>query len=594
MKNLKQFIKANFIYIATFCCIFIAIEMMRVPTSYSTIVRILTQSPSQYPIDEVLVQLLVVIGDSLVLSLPALFVNKKIWPLYVWILLISAGCNMQVLYFREYQDFMPITHFLLFNNVNGILLKSAAATVQARDIIFYLPLAVFVVSTKILKCKKAISKPSLNKKTFIPVSFIFLIAACAISNINVSKYDKRGDRSLLYNFIAPNNNTYFITNNGVVTYFFYSAISSLPSWGISEEEKTRINDFINGRKDYHDNTYAINGKKNLIIIVVESFNSWHLNRTVCGMEIMPNLNRMLKEKGTVSALKVLPQVKDGRSSDGQFICNTGLLPLKMGSVAVSYSGNEFPSIAKALKRHGYGTYNMMCDDAKCWSQGKLSDALGYDKLYDCYTYGSGELLADSVMLGNALKELKQYRQPFLMQLVTISTHLPGYAPQTPTRLSDYDGNQSIVYTLEDFHLLDKALGNFIKGLKDSGIYDNSVVIIVSDHDEVGLNEFEKREERIPSDRYCTFIALNTTQTLSYDKVIGQVDIYPTILDIMGCNDYYWKGLGHSIFRKPQPDCATHCVGMEAGNPQSPLLDYYRRAWDISTLIIRGNYFKDNN
>ena len=93
MKNLKQFIKTNFIYIATFCCIFIAIEIMRVPTSYSTIVRILTQSPSQYPIDEVLVQLLVVIGDSLVLSLPALFVNKKIWPLYVWILLISAGCN---------------------------------------------------------------------------------------------------------------------------------------------------------------------------------------------------------------------------------------------------------------------------------------------------------------------------------------------------------------------------------------------------------------------------------------------------------------------------------------------------------------------
>ena len=73
-----------------------------------------------------------------------------------------------------------------------------------------------------------------------------------------------------------------------------------------------------------------------------------------------------------------------------------------------------------------------------------------------------------------------------------------------------------------------------------------------------------------------------------------LDIYPTILDIMGCNDYYWKGLGHSIFRNPQPDCATHCVGMEAGNTQSPLLDYYRRAWDISTLIIRGNYFKDNN
>lgn len=593
MERIRRFIKNNFLYLATFCCVFISLELARVPTGYSTVVRLLTLSPTQYPIDEVLVQLLVVIGDSLVLSLPALFIRRKLWILYLWIFLIGAVCAVQVLYYREYQDFMPVSHFFLFENVNGVLLNSAIATARLRDVLFFIPLVVFAVFATI-KRKALQGNVVIHRRRTVIFAAGSLVVACLLSNINLGRYDKRGDRSLFFQFVAPNNGAYFLVNNGVIAYFIQSAISSLPSWGISDSEREEIDLFLQQRDDYSDNTFAVEGKKNLIMIVVESFNSWHLGRVVCGEEIMPNLNRLLKEEGTVSALKVLPQVKDGRSSDGQFICNTGLLPLKTGSVAVSYNENEFPSVAKALESHGYGSYNMISDEAKCWSQGKLSDALGYDKLYDCYSFGGDWLLPDSVMFKNALKEIAGYKSPFVMQLVTISTHLPGYAPEHPTALSNYKGSQSLIYTLEDFHLLDKALGDFIAGLKELGVYDGSVVMIMSDHDEVGFNEFEGRDERTVSDRYCTFIALNTSQTLSYGNVIGQVDIYPTILDIMGCNDYWWKGLGHSIFRNPKPDYAVHCSGMEGGNEESPLADYCRRAWDISSLIVRGDYFRQEN
>lgn len=45
-----------------------------------------------------------------------------------------------------------------------------------------------------------------------------------------------------------------------------------------------------------------------------------------------------------------------------------------------------------------------------------------------------------------------------------------------------------------------------------------------------------------------FIVINSKLTSKHvEKVIGQMDIYPSLLNLMGCNDYIWKGLGESVF-----------------------------------------------
>ena len=73
-------------------------------------------------------------------------------------------------------------------------------------------------------------------------------------------------------------------------------------------------------------------------------------------------------------------------------------------------------------------------------------------------------------------------------------------------------------------------------------------------------------------------------TMRYEPVIGQVDVFPTLLDVMGANTYHWKGLGHSILRYPVTS-AIQPRNMSVIGDSSALTPYQRKAWDIGRLLI---------
>ena len=95
-------------------------------------------------------------------------------------------------------------------------------------------------------------------------------------------------------------------------------------------------------------------------------------------------------------------------------------------------------------------------------------------------------------------------------------------------------------------------------------------------DRMSLGELQ-REQMTDEDKEIALIVLNTPYTIKYQGKLGQIDVYPTLLDIMGANHYLWKGIGQSIFRKNE-------------NRQTNLDEM----WDISSLLITKGYFKDKN
>ena len=124
--------------------------------------------------------------------------------------------------------------------------------------------------------------------------------------------------------------------------------------------------------------------------------------------------------------------------------------------------------------------------------------------------------------------------------------------------------------------------------------ENTVVAIVSDHTQlyrnrvIGLTDYDA----VPDDWGIPMILVGCDTTLRYEPVIGQVDIFPTLLDVMGANGSPWKGLGHSILRYDvwsaiQPRNMSVLGDSTAFTPQQ------RQAWDISRLLIldRSIYFK---
>lgn len=122
------------------------------------------------------------------------------------------------------------------------------------------------------------------------------------------------------------------------------------------------------------------------------------------------------------------------------------------------------------------------------------------------------------------------------------------------------------------------------------MFGNCTIVITGDHDCIGLNQFEGREKAEISDRFIPLIILNSQLKSCYsDNIMGQMDIYPTLLDEMGVSGYDWRGLGVSAARG-KSNGAIYKDGNSIGNMSEAEIKTGKEKWRISDLIIRGKVF----
>ena len=134
-------------------------------------------------------------------------------------------------------------------------------------------------------------------------------------------------------------------------------------------------------------------------------------------------------------------------------------------------------------------------------------------------------------------------------------------------------------------------------MQHRGLAQNTIVAIVSDHTQLYLNRVLGKTdyEWEPNDWGIPLIIAGCDTTLRYEPIIGQVDVFPTLLDVMGANAYPWKGLGHSILRYPVRS-AIQPRNMSVIGDSTGLTTQQRQAWDVSPVIIfdRTTRFRENN
>ena len=521
--------------------------------------------------------------DALLLLLPYWLLPAKLRIYYVSIIvfLFSFWGLSQLWYYRTYDDLMPFSSFLLFDNISPLLLNSIKASMKLTDILFILP-PFFLFILYWFLFVDTIKKTPVNSKKRVIYTISILLFAILIHLMNAyvfySKMQNRTTCHLGIRYVNTVNYISYFDFNGFVPFCIHSFINTiLEKRSLNIKEKEEIESFLSKYMlKYTDNQYAVKEKQNLIVIIVESLNSWLINFKLDSIEVTPHLNQLCQENNSILALHIQPQVKSGRSSDAHFMYNTGLLPINNGAVAVRFGEAEYPSLAKALK--GYKSLSMVCDDAKYWNQETAFKSYGFTQLYDSRSMmNTSGNINDHILLEKAANQIKHVDFPFYAQLVTISMHYPYNTLEIPsTNIS-----KSKLYTkdirnfLEKAHFCDNAIGKFIQELKETGIYEKSLIAIISDHNEIDKNQIENRKETLPEDKEIAMIILNGSQKLNYTSKMEQIDIYPTLLDLMGANNYPWKGLGHSIFRKDS----------------ILLLPLQERRSYISDLIITKGYFK---
>lgn len=539
-----------------------------------------------------------IIADSAIVFIPYVLLGRRWMNLsFLWWILFSLWLFSQMLYARTYHDVMPASSFFLVDNVDGILFDSIIGSIRIKDLILLLLMPSLWLAYEKYRKQLAVADYSLRRK-FMVVSCVcaLLFGFMAIEALKYyrDEYGRTTD-SFWGRFTEPVVvGLNYVKVNGIFPYGVYALSRYLHySEELSPDDMKAIDDFLDScpASDYHG---ATSKGKNLILIVVESLNSWVVDFCVAGKEVCPILNALCHSDSSLTALSVVSQVGDGRSSDGHFIYNVGLLPLRSGSVAVKYGSScaGFPSLARSLE--GYSSVSVHCDSPSFWNNSHAFESYGFGKVLNKFDIlqsvgdAHDNKVNDRQMFSAAIEALRNQAEPFYAQLITVSMHMPYNECTVPSTWISHDSKLPCETNnyLEKVHYFDCALGDFIASLRESGLYDNSVIAIASDHSEFSRDRIlhpESNRAKI-DDSLCMMVVVNSPIAMQVSSVVGQIDVYPTLLDIMG-SDSLWRGIGHSMLDSHPVDFAVAKDGESYGNNKSAE-QHLRQAWTVSEKIIR--------
>lgn len=546
------------------------------------------------------------LADAAMLMLPLLLLKPK-WRKWFWVIiwLFTLWCLAQALYHPNYLDIMPYSSFLLYKNVSGLLIESAIGAFKpsmARMLI--LPAGLYLLY-RLLLAKPLQAAPRPHAGASVAISLLFFLSNLILNPLLLEKeteesldnlYAETGERpSALQRCVtglatAQGQFDLYFLDHGLIAYTAYSIGQQVKDLkGIGKSEKQAVHDFLAASPHYTDNAYCA-GRKNVIFIIVESLNAWVVNLTIDGREVTPTLNRLAADTSNCVGLHMKSQVKNGHSSDGHFMYLTGFAPLLHEAVSMNYGNIAYPSLPKAFGCKNNIVY--ACDYPSLWNIGKTMPNYGFNHLHlqdsvKTY-YPKHNNLTDQALFHYASDHLAKERQPFFALIITQKMHTPyTEAEVPPTWISNSRQYTNEVRNyLERTHFFDEQLGQFLHRLQAAHLYDQSLIVIASDHTEGIDNAPNGRPAISPKGNDCLLLALNSGHGLIKQEAFGQVDVYPTLLDLMGRNNYYWKGVGNSIVRT-RVESAVVTPGVVEGNAQSPLVKRQQQAWAVSHHIIVG-------
>ena len=522
------------------------------------------------------------LANALLLLSPYWLLRRR-WRWLVWIplTLLTVWCLMQVCYCRAYDDLMPWQSLTLTQNVNSTLAATTLSLLQWQDLLIFVPYLLLVALCLLGRRTRE------DGERIRP--FLLSLAGCLL--LSLAGYLVKGEnyeKRFLHNF---SNRGYF-AQNGMIPYGAFSLYQALfNNHTVTDEERAMVDRFLaEDCPNYTDNSYSADGRRNLVLIIVESLHTWPIGMQVDGREVTPVMNSLVAGDSVIYAPHVLFQTSHGHSSDAHFIYNTGLLPLRDGVVAVHHGDGPYPTLAAALP--GYDCREIICTPGVNWNQNVTARTYGFDTLYTREHLAAALKrqgnIDDAALIDFAGGLLLSMHQPFFLEMVTMTMHAPytdGKLPPSWITASDTLNAEARGY-LNCVHLTDSCIGVFINDLRSHGFAGNTVLAIVSDHTQLyrnrvmGISDYDA----VPDDWGIPLIIAGCDTTLRYDAVIGQVDVYPTLLDVMGANAYPWKGLGHSILRYPVAG-AIQPRNMSVIGDSTALTPQQRKAWDISRLLI---------
>lgn len=395
------------------------------------------------------------------------------------------------------------------------------------------------------------------------------------------------------NFITQTQKKESLNKFGVLNFSFSDLVTTINPTSNDKIKTEDANDRLN-TSDYQ----GICQNYNVLTIMIETGCSYLVNET-----LTPNLYSLEKD-----SINLVNNVSKNKTNVSEFIGITGLgasqTSVQSGRIKDRYS---LPNI---LNNNGYTTSFFHDNNNAFYNRGEEIKNLGFTNSYfandinpdvieGIYKW-NGSYPLDSDFVDLTLDKLVPVQdEPFFTFYTTFSTHGP-YSKRCPNytkfknlgyysklKKAESEGKwvnicsddsvtiqnqiEYIQCAMMDF---DVALGKIINRLKETNLYDNTVIVLYGDHESYYKSDnadkmlmsyvcnIEDSDIYLP-ERYSTINmicnptlkkayaennGINENEIVSYTDITSPYVIVPTLLDILGIDYITDRYMGVSIFR----------------------------------------------
>lgn len=497
---------------------------------------------------------------AMIMAVPSLL-TRRVWLQTATWIIFACWLVANLMYCRTYLSIIPLGSYLLAGNLSDFT-ASVADSFRLSDLLLFIIIAAGTIWLR----KSRREKPS---RKFFAVTLMSLTAVSAINCLC--------NGGLVSHVGRLSQECYYASTPPVI----YTPAGTLITDALADDDKltpeseARLAEWMTEQQRRLDE-YPITQhphRSNLVVIFCESLESWLINAEAYGnIPITPYLNKLAADSTTLFAPHVRSQVGSGRSIDAQLLMLAGMYPPSGYVWSMKYPFSRYHSIAEAMKNANPATksYLLTTDKPVTWNQSIAAKALRIDTLLsrDCWQetemIGKPAKLSDGAFPTQSVDKLRRGQiwpigQPAFTMLITYSGHNPFKLPENLKQIDiagDYPAKMVDYMTMANY--TDRSLATIIEYLHSRSDWPETMVMIVGDHEALGTYRKEwlanpTAAKILSPESEVPLLILNSPVTGRFDNVIGEVDVYNTVIDLMNLRRHAWPGMGESLLNPAKVD-----------------------------------------
>lgn len=484
--------------------------------------------------------------------------KKKYTTLVIIYTLMSFLLYANVVYYRFFSDFITLPTIFQTQNF-GDLGGSVLSLLKPYDLLFF----VDVVVVLYLRFSKRVQKETNGfgyKRAIAVIAF-----ALVLSIINLGLAESSRPQLLTRGF----DRNYIVKYLGMYNYTIYDSVETMKaSSQRALADSSDITEVINYTKSNYakPNPEYFGAAKgmNVIYLHLESFQNFIINYQLNGEEVTPFLNSLAKDSNTLYFDNFFHQTAQGKTSDAEFMLENSIFGLPQGSAYITKGQNKYQAAPAILKDEGYTSAVFHGNEGSFWNRNVIYKSFGYDKFFDADYYDTSSEtdmaeygLLDKPFFEQSADLLNTLPQPFYTKFITVGNHYPYKLNQDLATIGKGStGDASVDNYFQTARYADEAIEQFFNQLKESGLYDNSMIILYGDHYGISENHNKAMEQVIGKEitpyesanlqRVPLFIHVPGMQGGTDHSYGGQVDLLPTVLHLLGIDSQKFVQFGSDL------------------------------------------------